>query len=409
MVAFVARVFYKDMGVSNTLITAYVSLLAWPWVIKPLWSPLVDNLGAKRTWILATQVLIALSLAGIALAVPLNAFLSVTLIGFGLLAFASATHDISADGFYMLAMDSHKQAWWVGIRSTCYRVGLFACQGLLLMLAGYLTKTYLDHYSTETGSRDFAWQVVFFVTAAVMLGLAIYHALIIPKPQADVSRRVTSFGQLTNDIVQTFVTFFQKPGIWQAICFLLLYRFSEAQLGALKHPFLLDELAVGGLGLDKGQVGFIDGTVGLMMLLTGGILGAWLAAKDGLKAWLWLMVITINIPNAAFFYLAYFQPQDTLSISVAVAIEQFGYGFGFAGYMLYMLYIARGNHETAHYAICTGFMALGYNFPGFFSGWLQENLGYTWFFGWVLVATIPSFLVAWLVPIDSSFGRKQEA
>ncbi|MEM8946580.1 MAG: MFS transporter [Planctomycetota bacterium] len=400
MVIFVSRVFYKKMEVSNAEIAFYVSLLGWPWVIKPLWSPIVDILKTKRWWILITQVSLSAGLAGVAMVIPTTEFFFWSILLLSVVALASATHDIASDGFYMLASDSHEQAFFVGIRSTCWRLGMIACQGLLVIFAGYQER----HLESISG----AWSMTFLLVAGYLLLLALFHKFALPKPARDVRTQTTSSSELIREFSTTFTCFFRKPRIGIVLAFILLYRFSEAQLVALKSPFFLDSVEEGGLGLSTQQVGWLDGTVGAVLLLAGGILGGTLAAKQGLKAWIWWMVVSINAPNLAYIYLAAVQPDNYLWICAAVAIEQFGYGFGFAGYMLYLLYIARGNHETAHYAICTGFMALGVMVPGMWAGAMQEILGYRDFFIWVMLATIPSFFVCWLIPLDADFGKKVE-
>jgi PAT family beta-lactamase induction signal transducer AmpG len=212
-------------------------------------------------------------------------------------------------------------------------------------------------------------------------------------------------GVVLRAAVDTFVSFFRRPYIGRVLAFLLLYRFAEAQLVKMSGPFMLDEKSLGGLELSTFDVGFVYGTVGVVLLTFGGILGGILAARHGLRRWFGWMVVAINLPNVAYVILAYQQVENLLLINLAVGIEQFGYGFGFTAYLLYMIYIARGPHSTAHYAICTGFMSLGMMLPGMVSGWLQELLGYQNFFIWILVATIPSFLVVWAVPLDRDFGK----
>ncbi len=400
MVSFVSRVFYKNMEVSNTEIAFYVGLLGWPWVIKPLWSPLVDVLRTKRWWILTTQFSLALGFAGIALIVQRSDFFFWSLAIFSIVALASATHDIAADGFYMLASSSHEQAKFVGIRSTFWRAGWIFCEGALVVYAGYRARVAGD-YST-------AWSMTFAIAALCFLAMLIYHSFILPRPTRDVPQKDHGAGMIMREFGETFSSFFQKKNIFIILAFILFYRFSEAQLVALKSPFLLDAREVGGLGLSTEQIGWLNGVVGIALLLTGGVLSGLAAAKHGLKAWLWWMVVAINAPNLAYIYLSVVQPEDFRWICVAVAFEQFGYGFGFGGYMLYLLYVARGNHETAHYAICTGFMALGIIVPGLWAGALQASVGYQNFFIWVMLATIPSFLVCWLIPLDAEFGRKTD-
>ncbi len=589
----VSVIMYKRLGISNTDIALYTSWLYLPWVIKPLWSPVVDLLRTKRFWIITMQLIIGAGLAGVALTLPTSNFFKYSLAFLWLLAFSSATHDIAADGFYMLGLNKHQQAWFVGIRSTFYRFAMITGQGLLVILAGYIesvtglpteklevqarpqaaelrllhpdslqrrldatelrmvvypetlqiairprsraevdsllalvkewnhrsgTRTAQEarqmahpdvhepswwhrnisqplerflrrHFGPEihtrrpddrvgnlgfvyfylskqpqpgeevvvnfgresgdtsiklvTGSRmvfdaanwnrpqiaviqldpklkqatrarfaarsgniPLAWMITFLLLAGLFLLFFVYHKLMLPYPKSDVVRGTGGATGLFAEFFKTFVSFFQKPYIGRALAFLLLYRFAEAQLVKIASPFLLDAQEVGGLALTTGQVGFVYGTVGIIALTVAGLLGGFLAAKHGLKYWLWWMVIAINVPNAVYIFLAYVQPTNFWIINLSVAIEQFGYGFGFTAYMLYMIYISEGEHKTAHFAICTGFMALGMMIPGMFSGWLQEIIGYQHFFIWIMIATVPGFIVTKLIPLDPEFGKK---
>ncbi len=396
----VSVILYKSLGLENDDIAFYTSWLYLPWIIKPAWSPIVDLLKTRRSWIIALQLLIGAGFAAVALTLPGDDFFRYSLAAFCLLAFSSATHDIAADGFYILGLDDHQQAWWVGIRNTFYRVAMITGQGLLVMVAGLLEESY--------GDAALAWSITFFLLAGTFAVLAAWHAFALPRPDSDRSGRVSGIGELFAGFAATFLSFFQKPGIAIILAFLLLYRFAEAQLVKIAAPFLLDTSEAGGLALSTSEVGLTYGTVGALSLTIGGILGGFIAAASGLKRWLWWMVIAINIPNAVYIALAWLQPESLWVINAAVAIEQFGYGLGFTAYTLYMLYVARGEHSTAHFAICTGFMALGMMLPGLFSGEIQLFLGYKWFFVWVLVATIPSFLVVRLIPLDENFGKKDK-
>ncbi len=597
VVMLVSVIMYKRLGVSNTEIALYTSWLYLPWVIKPLWSPLVDTIRTKRFWTITMQLLVGAGLAGVALTIPGPEFLRYTLAFFWLLAFSSATHDIAADGFYMLGLSTHDQAWFVGIRSTFYRIAMITGQGLLIILAGYLeSSTGLDPIELRVGAREaapsmtqpdaalldsilqrddavqlrlvadppevliasqpvsraivdsviarvrehntsqgfyradvavsgtaepdrpslwsrfvsgplertlrrlfaedatqdtrsdragnvgvarifltndlgsgdevvvnlgreagdksiqivegsrltfrptntrasafvvfqldpkldratdatfvgrsgnipFAWSITFYVLAGFFVLAFLYHKFVLPFPVQDVAAVKAEGSGLVANFAETFVSFFQKKGIGVAIAFMLLFRFAEAQLVKLASPFLLDAREVGGLALTTGEVGFVYGTVGVAALTVGGLLGGFLAARNGLRYWLWPMVVAINIPNAVYVFLAFATPESLLTVNICVAIEQFGYGFGFTAYLLYMIYIADGPHKTAHYAICTGFMALGMMIPGMFSGWLQEIVGYPRFFVWILIATIPGFIASALIKIDPSFGKKEE-
>jgi PAT family beta-lactamase induction signal transducer AmpG len=390
-------ILYKRLGISNADIALYTSWLNLPWVIKPLWSPLVEILGTKRHWIVILQLVIGAALASVALTLPASNFFQLSLALLWLLAFSSATHDIAADGFYMLALSKHDQAWFVGVRSTFYRIAMIAGQGLLVMLAGLL--------ETRTGDVRFAWQITFYTLGGMFVFAFVYHRFVLPRPAAD-RPAATRVQSPLREFFAAFASFFRKPQLVRSVAFLLFYRFAEAQLVKIASLFLLDKREAGGLGLGTTEVGFVYGTVGVVALTLGGILGGFAAARNGLKYWLPTMVAAINVPNLVYVYLAYARPESFVLVNACVAIEQFGYGFGFAAFMIYMLYIAQGEHQTAHYAICTGFMALGMMIPGMFAGRIQEWLGYQHFFVWVIIATIPSFIVAALIRPDPEFGKK---
>lgn len=590
----VAVIMFKRLGISNTDIALYTSWLYLPWVIKPLWSPMVDLLKTKRWWIIFMQLLIGAGLGGIALAIPLPLFFKVTLIFMWLLAFSSATHDIAADGFYMLGLNEHQQTYFVGIRSTFYRIAMITGQGLLIILAGFFetstglppieinavtntsysnnillpeisqnnepkskntffaafpqqvvlstqnipqgkldsiraivvqhnqingfvqlgkemhpsssrkeqlswwtenisnplkkfltdkvnakvkpvsinsltgniavvaikltTKPEVDkemvlnmkfqrgdnsiklvegdrlafnrsnwdkpayillqadsklNHSTEaifkgiSGNIHLAWSITFLILAGLFVLFSFYHRLLLPYPTSD--QLVRREGQnLINEFFKTFASFFKRKNIGVIISFLLLYRVGEAQLIKMAYPFMLDPRQLGGLGLTTGDVGLIYGTFGILALTTGGILGGIAASQKGFKYWLWWMVLAINLPHMAYVYLAYVQPENYLTISLCVVVEQFSYGFGFTAYMLYMIYISEGKHKTAHFAIATGFMALGMMIPGMFSGWLQDVIGYRNFFVWVMLCMIPAIIPVFFINVKPEFGLKKQ-
>jgi len=588
----VSVIMYKRMGISNTDIALYTSWLYLPWVIKPLWSPLVDLFRTKRLWIVTMQLLIGAMLASVALTIPLPKFFQYTIAILWLMAFSSATHDIAADGFYMLGLEQHQQAAFVGVRSTFYRIAMISGQGVLVVLAGLIEgasglpprelqvaskpdaaqvavalpgslavtpsdgpleivaepatleigtvaqskeevnsilakvkqmnlgngfypgeqspeeeastqpsrptsgpiERLEEFLRTHFGSKDkasidragnigvvalhlsrppepgrkvavvldrasgnvsirlaegmrlvfddgnwnkpalaafqidpmlkteeqavfkatsgnirLAWSVTFFVLAAIFITAFIYHYFILPYPAADVPKGGGASSGFLAEFFRVFAVFFAKKRVVLAVAFLLLYRLAEAQLVKLISPFLLDAREAGGLGLTTAQVGIAYGTCGVAALMGGGLLGGYVISRQGLKFWLWPMIIIINLGGWVYLFLAYVQPQSFPLICAAVAVEQFGYGFGFTAYMLYMILIAEGEHKTAHYALCTGFMALGMMLPGMFSGWLQELIGYQHFFIWVLLTTIPGLVVAAMLKIDPEFGRKKAA
>lgn len=405
-VMIISLVMYKRMGISNTEVALYTSWLNLPWVIKPLWSPFVDLIKTKRTWIVSMQLLIGAGLAGVAFTIPTDCFFQITLSLFWLLAFSSATHDIAADGFYMLGLTSHQQALFVGIRSTFYRMATITGQGLLIMLAGYLENKFSDISK--------AWSLTFYVMSGLFIGLWLYHKFALPKVEEDKSVLCTGCDSenhnntfyLLKSVFSTFRSFFNKKNSCIAILFMLLYRLPEAQLAKMSIPFMLDPVGSGGLGMITEQIGFTQGTVGIIGLTIGGILGGMAVARNGLKKWLWPMVWAISIPDIVYVYLSYFQDSGLAVINFCVFLEQFGYGFGFTAYMLFLIYYSDGESKTAHYAICTAFMALGMMLPGMVAGWLQEIMGYRMFFIWIMLCTSATFAVTSLIRIDNDFGKK---
>ncbi|MDR1402498.1 MAG: MFS transporter [Tannerellaceae bacterium] len=381
----ISVIMYKKLDISNASIAFYTSWLYLPWVIKPLWSPFVDLIKTKRWWVYAMQLLTGAGMAGIAFTVPTEFFFQLTLAFFWLMAFSSATHDIAADGFYMLSLPKEDQAFFIGIRNTFYRIAMLTGQGLLVMLAGLLEKT--------TGRIPFAWSIVFFILAGLFTGLSLWHKFILPRPASDVRRAGVTPQTILAEFGKTIVSFSQKKGIGAALLFMLTYRLGESQLVKLSSPFLLDKSQAGGLALETAQVGFTYGTVGVISLLLGGVLGGVALAKDGLKKWIWPMALAISLPNLVYLYMACALPHNIFIINACVGVEQFGYGFGFTAYTMFLMLFSDGPYKTSHYAICTGFMALGMMAPGMLSGWIQEMTGYPYFFLWVMLCCLPAFLV----------------
>ncbi len=521
IVMFVASDMYKTLGVPNSTLAFWTGLLYLPWVIKPLWSPFVDMYSTKRNWIFWMQLTLAVMFFGVSLSLHLPWWFPMTIFFLWGMAFSSSTHDIAADGFYILGLNEHDQAFFTGIRSTFYRLAMIAGLGLL----GIITGMIIDHTGLETvrvninsvpasevgkviseadvmipedsdgtarilvfpdvvnvplasdgldsstvffvlsappeeaitmsfgqkkGSQDihlvtsgimefdqsnwnipqkqiitvssnlkvrtssifeakagdvpFGWSVSIAFLGGLFIIFAIYHRYMLPRPIRDTIRQPgddhSSYGEI-------FSSFFRKEGIVPSVLFLLFYRFSEAQLTKMASPFLLDVRENGGLALSLTEKSFAYGTVGLLALLIGGVSGGILASRHGLKKWIWWMALAINIPNVVYIFMSYSMPSNLFVVNSMIAIEQFGYGFGFTGYMLYMLYVAgQGKHETAHFALTTGFMALGMMIPGMISGYIQEILGYQHFFIYVIICTIPSFIALYFVNIDAEFGKK---
>ena len=524
IVMFVASDMYKTLGIPNSTLAFWTGLLYLPWVVKPLWSPFVDMYSTKRNWIFWMQLVLAIMFFGVSLSLHLPWWFPMTIFFLWGMAISSATHDIAADGFYILGLNEHDQAFFTGIRSTFYRLAMIAGLGLLGIITGLIIDntglktvkvdiqsvpsaqiteviTAADIYTPDSGTGESTIQIypkdikvplpggsfdstnIFFVLSAppeeeitvtfgqkkgsqdislttsgimefdasnwnkpqqqtlkvmgnlrtpaearfeakagdvpfgwsvsiAFLGglfviFALYHKYMLPRPVRDVEKDA---GSEKDSYLEIFTSFFKKEGIVASVMFMLLYRFSEAQLTKMASPFLLDARENGGLALSLTEKSFAYGTVGLLALVIGGISGGILASRHGLKKWIWWMALAINVPNTVYIFMSYAMPSNLFLINAMIAIEQFGYGFGFTGYMLYMLYVAgQGKHETAHFALTTGFMALGMMIPGMISGYIQEFLGYQHFFIYVILCTLPSFVALYFIKVDPEFGKKVEA
>lgn len=406
---------FTKMGVPNGDMAMFTSLLYLPWMIKPFWSPFVDIFKTKRWWTVVMQILMTAAFAFTIFSIPTPtaemlatqttpiSMFYVTLILFVVTAFASATHDIAADGFYMLALKQNEQAAFVGIRSTFYRLSSIFGQGVLVALAGLI--------ETNTGNIPMSWRMTMIVTAAIFAICSLYHTFMLPRPTTDISSlkdEKPTVGAIFMEFGRTFATYFKKTGVLLAIVFMLLYRLPEAFLIKMCMPFLVASKEMGGLGLSTAEVGVVYGTIGVLFLTIGGILGGLFASKLGLKKSLWTMAGCMTLPCLTFVYLAICQPENLVLTSIAIAIEQFGYGFGFTAYMLYMMYFSEGELKTSHYSICTAFMAMSMLIPGMFAGYIQEALGYVDFFWMVMICCFATLAVTFFVDrkIDPNYGKK---
>ncbi len=381
----ISLIMFKDMGMDNGTLSLLTSLISLPWVVKPLWSPFVDIFRSKRWWIVTMQVLMLAAIGLIAATVRMSTF-TLTLILFIVAAFASATHDIAADGFYMLALDKRQQSAFVGIRSTFYRIASVFGQGVLVVMAGMLEKS--------LGDIPAAWSVTMIVSASILALMALYHAFILPRPADDRNAgEVRTAADVVREFGEAFASFFRKKGIWIAIAFMLLYRLPEAFSVKMLFPFFRDPVEAGGLGFTTDMYGVVFGTFGVIALLAGGILGGLAAARLGLRKCLWPMALSLALPCAVYLYMSIAQPESLWTVGACVVFDQFGYGFGFSAYMLYMMHFSEGPMKTSHYAICTAFMALSMMLPGLVAGYLQEALGYVGFFILVMICCLATFFV----------------
>lgn len=409
-----AAVMYMQMGLSDEDLALYTGWFSLPWVIKPLWSPFVDLLKTKRWWILAMQIFIGAALAGIAFTINTEAWFQCTMALFFAIAFASATHDISADGFYMLELDDHDQSFFVGIRNTFYRLSVVFGNGVLVAIPGFLQVYYRDQIALT-------WSLTFYGIAGIFIALWLLHGKFLPNSEresissADATESKMTASGILQQLSHNLVTFFTKLPLKQtliAIAFIFLFRFPEALLNTMTKTFLMRPNSEGGLGMSPSEYGLSYGTIGVIGLTLGGILGGILVSRDGMKRWLWPMVCAITLPDAVYIYLASAMPDCTntfgfVTISTCLFVEQFGYGLGFTVLTLYMLYYSRGEFKTSHYAFCTAISYLGLMLPGMFSGFLKDAVGYQSFFTIVMFTCVITFLVTALLKIEPNFGKKK--
>lgn len=415
-----AMLFLSEMGLSNTDVALYTSWMYLPWVIKPFWSPILDLFGSKKMWVVVMQFIVAIALGGVAFTAPCDFWINASLAFFWLCAFASATHDIAADGLYILALDTNQQSFFVGIRNTFYRISTVLCQWGCLVLAGQLFEKNTVDGMDVIPAHASAWSTVFYIMAIAFLFLSVYHFAFLPndKKRLEIGRtsqnvtdaqKTVELDGIVASLMNNFKSFFVKftgRELILALLFIFTYRLGEAQLGKIAQLFLKDTYENGGLGLSLTDVGNIYGLVGVIALMTGGVLGGIAVSRYGLKKMMFPMLLFMNIPNVVYIFLSSTQTAFLPTIYTMVAIEQFGYGFGFTAFTLYLVYISQGKYSTTHYAICTGLMALGMMIPGMIAGYMQETLGYTNFFVWVCICTIPPFFIAPLLKIDKEFGVK---
>ncbi|WP_369012583.1 MFS transporter [Flavobacterium anhuiense] len=411
----VSVIMYKNLGISNEDIGVYTSLLYLPWVVKPLWSPLIELIGTKRKWFLWMQLIISIAFLLVGLTIPTNGFFMMSLAIFWVAAFASASNDIATDGFYLLVLPEDKQSFFIGIRSTFYRLSMLAGNGLVVLFAGYLEHKY--------GDNTKAWSYTMICVGLLMTFITAYNFIFTPKNEINAVK--TEKETPHQNFGTIFISFFKKKQIGLILAFILVFRLGESQLLKMLSPFLLDKRELGGMGLDTEAVGIIYGTLGIFALTVGGILGGIAISKHGLTKWMLPMFLAMHLPILGFIGLAHFQPQElfhlhinlyffeinsplNLYTCITVVLEQFGYGFGFTGFMMYLIHVAEGESKTAHYALATGFMALGMMLPGMLSGYIQKFLGYQNFFVWVLIATIPGLILSRFLIFPKDFGKKSE-
>lgn len=393
----VSVILYKQLGLSNTAITFYTSWMYLPWILKPIWSPFIDLVKTKRWWVLAMELLLGAAFGGVAFTIPTSFWLQGTLFFFWVVAFTGASHCVAADGFYLLGLNEHQQALFMGIRSLADRLATIFGQGVLVMIAGNLQVIF-------RGSNSYSWSLAFYGVAGLFIALWLWHGYALPYPLPDKQRPYVSVSSIWKGFLLTFHTFFSKRGIVAAMLFIMLFRFPEALLSKVTALFLIDAGHNGGLGLSPQEYGFVQGTVGMIGVALGSILGGVVVSRGGLRKWLWPMVSAYTLPDIVYVYLSYALPESLTVVNCCVFAEQFGFGFGLTAYMLYLIYYNRGEFRTSHYALASALMTLSLMLPGLIAGGLQEMLGYRHFFIFVLLSCVVTFAVAAFVKIDKDYG-----
>ena len=370
-----------DMGMSNGSVAAITGLLSLPWSLKFLWSPLVDSVSTKRRWMMVMEVILAIVFLATCLSLSTSMWQYCVVVFAASAAICSATYDISCDGFYMKVLPDDAQSFFVGIRNMAYKLGWLLATGVLVWITGSFEKSGMSNTSS--------WQMTFGIIALIFFGLfASYHFLLPKTELATIASNKTGVIEsnaksIKNGYIESIRTFFTNRSISDLLFLLLFiftYRLGEALLSKVTILFLKDATENGGIGLDNEQYGFLYGTLGVLALTVGGILGGILISKYTLRQCILPMALALNIPDLLYVYLAIAQPQSLGIIGTCISVEQFGYGFGFTAYTVYLLQCAKGGHETAHYAFLTALMAIGMTLPTIISGYWQQDLGYTEFF-----------------------------
>jgi len=400
-VSVVAALMYKNLGISNTDIALYTGSMYLPWSTKFAWAPVLEMFKTKRHWVIGTEFAMALTLACVALCLPLPNFMGLTLAFFWVTGFLSATQDIAADGSYMAVTTAKEQAAWVGVQGFCWNAGRIVASGFLVTLTGYLFDKKLGSGSgaaASTAAWQYSWMVVMGVLAALMALLGAWHSKMLPADQRSFEAPKGVLAGM-KEFVETWLDFFQKPGILLGMAFILLYRSGEGFIEKIGPLFMLDPVAKGGLGLSNQVLGNINGSFGTLGFMFGALLGGMFAAKLTLKRSIVYLALAMNVPHVCYLILASSHAPSHSIVSLLVTIEKFGYGFGSVAHILYMMQqISPGKYRTAHYAIATSFMGVGLMIPSMMSGAIQERLGYQHFFMFCLAASIPSIIAAALAP-----------
>lgn len=385
-----SSILYKNLGVSDSKIAFWTSLIMLPWTLKPLWGPFLEMYKTKKFFVYSTQIFTGVLFGLVALSLHASSFFSISIAILAIIAFSGATHDTAADGVYLNELDARQQAQFVGWQGAFYNIAKIVSGGLLVYLAGI--------FENKIGIVN-AWSIVMLLYGAIMILLGLYNRMVLPS--GGEAKTVHSAREAMATLKDVIISFFQKKYIWFGLAFIVLYRFAEGQAIKITPLFFKASRAEGGLGLSTEQIGMLYGVFGAAAFVLGSIAAGYFVSNKGLnRKTLLLLCAIFNIPFAAYTYLAIALPENLYVIGAAVAVEYFGYGFGFVGLILFIMQqIAPGKYKMAHYAFASGLMNLGFMLPSMISGMVSDYLGYKEFFIWVLISTAPSFLVTWLVPL----------
>ncbi len=396
--AVVSVLMYKSLGLSDSQIAFFTTLVMWPWTLKPLWGPLLEMFKTKKHFVVITEFIGGICFGILALTLPLEGFLQYSLVMFVIIAFNSATHDIAADGVYINTLNTKQQSQFIGYQGAFYNVAKVLSQGALVYVAGRLELT--------VGVTE-AWMIVMGLFGVILILMALYHLKMLPSGGS--STKVESVSEAFSTFKEVVKSFFKKKNILWGLAFIILFRFAEGQLTKIVPLFMRATPEEGGLGLLTSDIGIAYGIFGAAAFVVGSLLGGYFVARRGLESSIFILCVIFNVPDVVYVYLSYTMPENFAIISAAIALEWFGYGFGFVGIILFMMQqIAPGKYKMAHYAFATAVMNLGFMIPSMVSGYISDYLGYQNFFLWVLVATIPSFLVAWFVPFNKMKEEEPE-
>lgn len=391
---------FKGLGITDSQIALWTSIIMFPWTLKFLWSPLLELLPSKRMIVVATQIISGAGFACVAMALHLPSFFAVCIGLLAVVAFSGATHDIALDGLYMAELSEQDQAKYIGWQGAFYNIAKLVATGLLVYLAGVLIDAREAAGATSGEAALYAWTIIMGAAAVLLVVLGIYHRFSLPAGLKKEGGENKSAGEELKAVIGDF---FKKKNIWLYIAFIILYRLGEGFVMKIVPLFLKADVAAGGLGLSEQQIGLYYGTFGAGAFVLGSLLAGYYISHLGLKKALFSLVCIFNLPFLVYAWFAWAQPSSALLIGSGIVLEYFGYGFGFVGLTLFMMQqVAPGKHQMAHYAFASAIMNLSVMLTGAVSGFLSDALGYKLFFIVVMISTVPIFILSRVIPFNEN-------